>query len=57
MQNLNSPNAKVEEWALDGFIVSFKLETDKDLIEKKSLKALERYGHHVVVANMLKVSY
>lgn len=44
----------VKEWATRGFIVSFKLETDVNLLEPKSRMALERYGHQVVVANMLE---
>ena len=43
----------VKEWAPNAFTVSFKLETDDDLLVSKSKKALERYGHQVVVANML----
>lgn len=37
-----------------GFIVSFKLETDKSLLEVKSRYALERYGHNIVIANLLQ---
>eukprot|EP00842_Homolaphlyctis_polyrhiza_P000541 jgi/Hompol1/1488/HPOL_005609-RA len=43
----------VSEWADHGFIVSFKLETDEAFLIPKSKRALERYGHQVVVANML----
>uniref|UniRef100_A0A7E4V2W9 DFP domain-containing protein n=1 Tax=Panagrellus redivivus TaxID=6233 RepID=A0A7E4V2W9_PANRE len=38
----------------DAFIVSFKLETNPELLVKKATRALEEYGHQVVVANMLK---
>ncbi|KAG8731990.1 hypothetical protein FRC11_001200 [Ceratobasidium sp. 423] len=41
------------EWTSGGFVVSFKLETDKDLLLPKARAALERYGHQVVVANRL----
>lgn len=43
----------VEEWALDAFVVSFKLETDSSILISKSRAALDRYGHSVVVANLL----
>ena len=45
----------VETWThRQGFIVSFKLETDPNLIESKSRAALERYGHNMVIANLLQ---
>ncbi|KAJ7032031.1 DNA/pantothenate metabolism flavoprotein [Mycena alexandri] len=43
----------VEEWTRDGFIVSFKLETDDRLLIPKARAALERYGHQVVIGNDL----
>jgi phosphopantothenate-cysteine ligase len=43
----------VDEWTPDGFIVSFKLETDLALLVPKSRAALERYGHHLVIGNEL----
>ncbi|KAJ3041843.1 hypothetical protein HDV00_008547 [Rhizophlyctis rosea] len=43
----------VELWAKAGFIISFKLETDAALLIPKARKALDRYGHQLVVANML----
>lgn len=43
----------VQKWAPEGFIVSFKLETDEDLLIPKARNALERYGHQVVVGNEL----
>lgn len=46
-------SALVNEWAVKSFIVSFKLETDKQLLVPKSKEALARYGHSVVVANVL----
>jgi len=43
----------VDEWTPDGFIVSFKLETDPALIVPKARAALERYGHNLVIGNDL----
>ncbi|KAI8810238.1 DNA/pantothenate metabolism flavoprotein [Cladochytrium replicatum] len=43
----------VKEWAKDGFIVSFKLETDPDLLIPKARASLQRYGHQAVIANIL----
>jgi len=43
----------VEEWTRDGFIVSFKLETEERLLIPKARAALERYGHQVVIGNEL----
>eukprot|EP00191_Tetraselmis_sp_GSL018_P023412 CAMPEP_0177626424 /NCGR_PEP_ID=MMETSP0419_2-20121207/30644_1 /TAXON_ID=582737 /ORGANISM="Tetraselmis sp., Strain GSL018" /LENGTH=318 /DNA_ID=CAMNT_0019127473 /DNA_START=59 /DNA_END=1016 /DNA_ORIENTATION=- len=42
-----------DEWAPDAFVVSFKLETDEGLLEQKARGALESYGMHAVVANLL----
>ncbi|KAH9478341.1 Phosphopantothenate--cysteine ligase CAB2 [Psilocybe cubensis] len=43
----------VDEWTPGGFIVSFKLETDENLLLPKARQALERYGHQVVIGNEL----
>jgi phosphopantothenate-cysteine ligase len=43
----------IDEWTPDGFIVSFKLETDPALLVPKARGALERYGHHLVIGNDL----
>ncbi|KAL9936373.1 hypothetical protein V8E36_004441 [Tilletia maclaganii] len=43
----------VQDWVPEGFIVSFKLETDPSLLIPKARGALERYGHQVVVGNDL----
>ncbi|KAJ7665945.1 phosphopantothenate-cysteine ligase [Mycena polygramma] len=43
----------VEEWTRDGYIVSFKLETEERLLIPKARAALERYGHQVVIGNEL----
>ena len=42
-----------EEWLPKAFIVTFKLETDPDILMKKARGALDAYGHQVVVANLL----
>lgn len=44
----------VSHWASKGLIVSFKLETDTTLLVPKARQALTRYGHQVVIGNMLK---
>lgn len=36
-------------WAPNAFIVSFKLETDEDLLLPKALQALEKYQHDVSI--------
>ncbi|KAJ3326309.1 hypothetical protein HDV06_000185 [Boothiomyces sp. JEL0866] len=43
----------VKEWAQSAFTVSFKLETDPNLLISKSKGALEKYGHQIVIGNML----
>ncbi|KAJ5820325.1 DNA/pantothenate metabolism flavoprotein C-terminal [Penicillium riverlandense] len=44
----------VDGWAPDGsMVVSFKLETDPDLLVYKSRTALQRYSHHLVIGNLL----
>ncbi|KAI8907849.1 DNA/pantothenate metabolism flavoprotein [Gorgonomyces haynaldii] len=43
----------VKDWASNGFIVSFKLETDPSILMSKARQALERYGHQIVIGNML----
>jgi len=40
-------------WCPDGFVVSFKLETDPAILVLKARRALERYQHHVVIGNLL----
>ncbi len=41
-------------WAPESFVVSFKLETDPELLLPKSKQALTTYKHQIVVANLLK---
>ncbi|EIM21789.1 DNA/pantothenate metabolism flavo protein, partial [Wallemia mellicola CBS 633.66] len=44
----------VKDWTPEGYIVSFKLETDQSLLIPKAIAALEKYEHHLVIANDLK---
>ena len=44
-------------WAKDGYFVSFKLETDLDLLIKKARAAIEKYNVDLVVANELHTRY
>ncbi|TIB16773.1 hypothetical protein E3P92_01201 [Wallemia ichthyophaga] len=44
----------VKDWTPEGFIVSFKLETEHSLLIPKAIGALEKYEHHLVIANELK---
>lgn len=41
------------DWAPHAFVVSFKLETDADLLLAKARRAVAQYGVHCVVANLL----
>eukprot|EP00730_Choanoeca_flexa_P012012 TRINITY_DN3033_c0_g1_i1.p1 TRINITY_DN3033_c0_g1~~TRINITY_DN3033_c0_g1_i1.p1 ORF type:complete len:311 (+),score=49.81 TRINITY_DN3033_c0_g1_i1:2-934(+) len=43
----------VSEWADKSLVVTFKLETDPDLLAQKACGALESYGHDLVIANLL----
>ncbi|KAF7790487.1 hypothetical protein EIP86_001442 [Pleurotus ostreatoroseus] len=43
----------VSEWTREGYIVSFKLETDPRILVPKARGALARYGHQVVIGNDL----
>lgn len=43
----------VDGWAPEGMIVSFKLETDPDILIHKSQYSLQRYQHHLVIGNLL----
>jgi len=44
----------VSIWAPHSFVVSFKLETDTALVISKARRAIESYGVHLVVANLLQ---
>jgi len=41
------------DWSPNGYVVSFKLETDEEILKSKAKAAVEKYGVRVVVANML----
>jgi phosphopantothenate-cysteine ligase len=41
-------------WAPGAFVVSFKLETDPDILRTKAERAVERYGCHMVIGNLLQ---
>ncbi|TVY23800.1 Phosphopantothenate--cysteine ligase [Lachnellula hyalina] len=43
----------VDGWAPEGMIVSFKLETDPEILVHKAQYSLERYQHHLVIGNLL----
>ena len=43
----------VSQWASNCFVVSFKLETDPDILISKSRAALVKYGHSLVIGNIL----
>ncbi|KAF9200160.1 hypothetical protein BGZ49_009634 [Haplosporangium sp. Z 27] len=43
----------VNDWTPKAFIISFKLETDEALLPMKSRQALKRYGHQIVIGNIL----
>lgn len=43
----------VDGWAPEGMIVSFKLETDPDILVHKAQYSLTRYQHHLVIGNLL----
>jgi len=43
----------VDGWAPEGMIVSFKLETDPEILIHKAQYSLDRYQHHLVIGNLL----
>ncbi|KAG8624689.1 hypothetical protein KVT40_007756 [Elsinoe batatas] len=43
----------VDDWSPRGMIISFKLETDPEILVTKAKWALGKYGHHLVVGNLL----
>ncbi|OEU15417.1 DNA/pantothenate metabolism flavo protein, partial [Fragilariopsis cylindrus CCMP1102] len=45
------------KWAPDAFVCSFKLETDVSILRRKAEGAVEKYGCHMVVGNLLKTRY
>lgn len=43
-----------QEWTPEAFSISFKLETNKELLLAKSEQALQKYKHAVVIGNILE---
>lgn len=41
------------QWAPQSFVISFKLETDWELLRRKARQAISKYAMHLVVANEL----
>ncbi|ALA62420.1 hypothetical protein [Turkeypox virus] len=44
----------VNEWAPKAFVVSFKLETNEEILIDRAKNALSKYHHQVVIANVMK---
>lgn len=44
----------VSLWVPHAFVVSFKLETDENLLISKSRESLNKYRHHLVIANLMQ---
>lgn len=44
----------VESWAPKAMLVSFKLETDNNILLQKAQQSLERYKHQLVIGNLLQ---
>jgi len=55
----NTPKllSQLQTWCPKSYKVSFKLETDRDLLQRKSLAAIEKYRVNAVVANELHSRY
>ena len=47
----------IKEWSPNAVIVTFKLETDQEVLIQKSKKALEKNKHNLVIANMLETRH
>ena len=43
------------EWAPNAYLVSFKLETDANILVDKAVGAIQKYNVDLVVANLLQV--
>ncbi|CAB9498935.1 Phosphopantothenate--cysteine ligase 1 [Seminavis robusta] len=46
-----------DAWAPDAFCVSFKLETDSNILRKKAERAVQKYNCHLVIGNLLHTRY
>ncbi|CAH2006323.1 unnamed protein product [Acanthoscelides obtectus] len=44
----------VNLWVPQAYVVSFKLETDENLLVSKARDALKKYKHKLVIANLLQ---
>ena len=44
----------VYEWAPSACVISFKLETDDTILERKATGAIKKYGVYAVIANVLQ---
>lgn len=44
----------VLNWTSGAMIISFKLETDNNILLKKARSALDRYHHQLVIGNLLQ---
>lgn len=44
----------VRHWCPNAFVISFKLETDESILLEKARVALNKYGHKLVIANILQ---
>lgn len=44
----------VNLWVPEAFVISFKLETDENVLVSKARTALNKYKHNLVIANMLQ---
>ncbi|XP_028026194.1 phosphopantothenate--cysteine ligase [Bombyx mandarina] len=47
----------VNLWVPEAYVVSFKLETDENLLVPKARAALDKYKHKMVVANLLQTRH
>ncbi|KAK9469681.1 DNA/pantothenate metabolism flavoprotein [Lipomyces arxii] len=47
-------NRLVDHWAPSAMIISFKLETDSEILLSKARQALDRYSHQLVIGNLLQ---
>lgn len=46
-----------DEWSPKSFVISFKLETDENILIHKSIKSIEQAKSDFVIANLLQTRY
>ena len=46
-----------KKWAPKSFLVSFKLETDRDILRRKAEQAVQKYACHLVIGNLLQTRH